>query len=277
MELIMMRFLIPSFLGLLGFTQVWADEHPEERYRAIEELVLEAVRDHQIEPGDASDVLGHLRELFAEGEHAEEEREHRGHGTRGRDVDDDLGEHERNLQHAHREMREAIESGRISPEEGREKLETMERHARHQALQREWRRESERLEEAVEEGDLSREEGRKKMEALEREMLGMHMKFKREEVLNWIRDAERSGELSKEEARQKREELEKEFREDRERREREEIARKEREGQETPRRGSADREGGETRERGEGGKGRGGKGRPDRSEGDRPERGEGDR
>ena len=195
------------------------DEHLEERYRVIEELVLDAVRDHQIEPRDASDLLGHLRELFAESEHAEEEWEYRGYGSRWNDKHDDhddhddhndLGEHERKLKHAHREILEAIESGRISLEEGREKMET-----------------------------------------LEREMLGMHVNFKREEFLNWIRDAERSGEISKEEARQKREEFEKEFSEDRERWEREELARKE---QETPRRGSADREEAETRERSEGDK-----------------------
>ncbi len=251
--------ILCSAVHFAGAAVSIADDSPEERYRAIEELVLEAVRDHQIEPGDASDVLGHLRELFAEVEHAEEEREHRGHGFRWHNEQDDPGEDGGELQHAHREIREAIESGRISPGEGREKLETVERHSRHQAIQREWRRESERLEEAVEEGDLSREEGRERMEALEREMLGMHMKFKREEVLRLIRHAEKSGELSKEEARQKREELGKEFREDRERREREELAGTERHGQETPRRGGADREGGATGELGEGGKERPGR------------------
>ena len=203
-------------IGTFFTNEGLGDEHLEERYRVIEQLVLDAVRDHQIEPGDASDLLGHLRELFAESEHAEEEWEHQGYGSRwhnkhdDHDDHDDLGEYERKSKHAHREILEAIESGRISLEEGREK-----------------------------------------MEALERKMLGMHIKFKREEFLNWIRDAERSGELSKEEARQKREEFEKEFSEDRERREREELTRKE---QETPRRESADPEEAETRERSEGDK-----------------------
>ena len=212
------RIFVISLMGIGTFftNEGLGDEHLEERYRVIEQLVLDAVRDHQIEPGDASDLLGHLRELSAESEHAEEEWEHQGYGSRWHDKHDDhddhddLGEHERKLKHAHREIVEAIESGRISLEEGREK-----------------------------------------MEALERKMLGMHIKFKREEFLNWIRDAERSGELSKEEARQKREEFEKEFSEERERREREELARKE---QETPRRESADPEEAETRERSEGDK-----------------------
>lgn len=236
--------VLAAFAACVMCEMAKSEEHLEERYRVIEELILDAVRDHQIEPRDASDVLGHLRELFAESEYAEEEWDERGYDSRwhdDHDAHDDLGEHERKLKHAHREILEAIESGRISLEEGREKLEIMERQAHHQALQREWRRESERLEEALEEGDLAREEGREKREALEREMLGMQMKFKREEVLNWIRDAERSGELSEEEARQKREALEEEFREDRERRETEEPFRKERDGQETPRRGSPGR------------------------------------
>ena len=187
------RIFVISLMGIGTFftNEGSGDEHLEERYHVIEQLVLDAVRDHQIEPGDASDLLGHLRELFAESEHAEEEWEHQGYGSRWHekhDDHDDLGEYEKKLKHAHREILEAIESGRISLEEGREK-----------------------------------------MEALERKMLGMHIKFKREEFLNWIRDAERSGELSQEEARQKREEFEKEFSGDRERWEREELARKEQE------------------------------------------------
>ena len=215
------RIFVISLMGIGTFftNEGLGDEHLEERYHVIEQLVLDAVRDHQIEPGDASDLLGHLRELFAESEHPEEEWEHQGYGSRWHEKHDDhddhydhddLGEYEKKLKHAHREILEAIESGRISLEEGREK-----------------------------------------MEALEQKMLGMHIKFKREEFLNWIRDAERSGELSKEEARQKREEFEKEFSGDRERWEREELARKE---QETSRRESADREEAETRERSEGDK-----------------------
>lgn len=183
------------------------EETPEERYRAIEELLLGAVRDHQVAPGDAADVMGYLRDLFAESEHHfEEDPEERY---------DERPEHEDYPEIIHRErheqweIMEAVESGEISEEDGQLKLESLERHRKHRSIAEEMMQERRHIEAALKEGEILPEEARNRMKELGLEIREIQLNLKREEAMGLIGAAEESGKISREEAEKKREAVEK--------------------------------------------------------------------
>ena len=160
------------------------EETPEERYRAIEELLLGAVRDHQVAPGDAADVMGYLRDLFAESEHHFE-----GYPE---DQYDERSEHEDHSEINHQErdeqweIMEAVESGEISEEDGQLKLESLERHRKHRSIAEEMMQERRHIEAALKEGEILPEEARNQMKELGLEIREIQLNLKREEAMGLI-------------------------------------------------------------------------------------------
>lgn len=186
------------------------EETPEERYRAIEELLLGAVRDHQVAPGDAADAMGYLRDLFAESEHHFEEYPEDRYDERP--DHEDRSEINHQERHEQWEIMEAVESGEISEEDGQLKLESLERHRMHHNIAKEMMQERRLIEEALKEGEILPEEARNRMKELGSGMRESQLNLKKEEAMGLIDAAEESGKISREEAKKKREAVERELR-----------------------------------------------------------------
>lgn len=202
-------FVLSAGLVVLAGSAI-CEETPEERFRAIEELLLGAVRDRQVAPGDAADAMGYLRDLFAESErHFEEHHEDR---YDERPEQEEYSENKHRERHERWEIMEAVENGEISEEDGHLKLESLERHRKHRSITEEMMQERRHIKTALKEGDILPEEARNRMRELGLEIREIQLNLKKEEAMGLISAAEESGKISQEEAEKKREAVERGWR-----------------------------------------------------------------
>jgi hypothetical protein len=190
-------------LVLLPLGVVYAED---PGYEAVGNRLIEAVRAGELAPEEAVAMMGELaRSRFAR--RLGEELGHHG--------DPDAHEERRRAEfhEIERRIHDAVEAGKLSPEDARRKLEAVER----ELFGREPGPEDERMARlhhaeqrirgAVESGDLSKEEARRKLAAVKEELFGGRERGREDERMARFREIEReiyaavkAGKLSKEDA-----------------------------------------------------------------------------